>query len=271
MYCPSIQFELPTSWFPYLFLSPRSALASVGSILRSFSRPPSSPSLVPMVHTRSSIPPSSSASIASNPFEDKAAADRAPSPSRTTNSALGPASSTASTASVNPFDASSAPPPPDPLVLELRKLNVSMTRALEALSFLTAQALSSHPPVFPPQVVAHPEADPQPVRHAPKPSPPSPSPCQDDDSITSGISISSVRTARTLREAVHDLVQDSKSKTIKIPSFDEAKLQEPAYVRDWCERAIALISAHSYYASLVNRTVFLCRKYSTSCPIPLST
>ena len=56
--------------------------------------------------------------------------------------------------------------------------------------------------------------------------------------------------------SVQEIVEDSKSKTIKFPHIDKAKLQEPAYVHDWIERTLALISAHAYYAPILGSDGF---------------
>ena len=90
--------------------------------------------------------------------------------------------------------------------------------------------------------------------HAPKP--------QDDDtdsissglSISSRLSISSMRTSRTIH--IQEIVEDSKSKTVKFVHIKEAKLQELAYICDWCKQALALISAYSYYAPILGSDGF---------------
>ena len=167
----------------------------------------------------------------------------------------------------------------DAVLSELQALNSHMLRALDALTFLTAHATNQPPaqpsPTFSPvsatrpgyvpnfsatgdssghsqNVSRHPsQSRPRVSPHQPQP----PNPPADDvsvsDSITSGISITSIRTSRTLRDAVQDMVKDSKSKTIKLPQLED-RLQEPSYVRDWMERTLSLVAAHSYYSPLLD-------------------
>jgi hypothetical protein len=223
-----------------------------------------------MVTTRSAARShASSRSYSYNPFDDDALSTSAP--------AIDPSGST----DANPFDVYEVPATDgansyadansyaatsnysshrttvnDAVLSELKALNSHMLRALDALTFLTAQATSNQPPTQPSptfspasatrpgyvpnfsatghssghsqNVSEHPShSRPRVSPHQPQP----PNPPADDvsvsDSITSGISISSIRTSRTLRDAIQDMVKDSKSKTIKLPQLED-RLQEPS-------------------------------------------
>ena len=189
-----------------------------------------------MVHTRSSANRSVASvghsTVSSNPFDDPAIPHTSEQ-----SSVIDP---NASTASNNPFDvfevsagraqsvatnSIQSHSPNDQVLSELRRiLNANMTRALEALTLLTS-AHSSNP------VAAN--KTPDQIFSTQAPSPPSqPVPVNDDDhsvadSITSGISISSIRTGKTLRDAVQDMFRDTKSKSIKLPSLED-RLHEPS-------------------------------------------